>query len=107
MAAKLHHPLYQSKEFVGHVDSLAIAYNKLDWGTLYEPGIAKQIGKTSGYLAEQYGRHRQCITLLQAFNRAHHALLNEMDKGWTYTEFADEFYELNRQVLALSELLVK
>lgn len=172
-----------------NMDSLAIAYNKLDWGILYEPGIAKQIGKTSGYLAEQYGKRRQrkvvkeilihgdtlvdacvksiveglksdqfkslienertglennyraylnstsltgttprpefdrtymecrlkieraesmrrqCITLLQAFNRAHHALLNEMDKGWTYTEFADEFYELNRQVLALSELI--
>lgn len=42
-----------------NMDSLAIAYNKLDWGTLYEPGIAKQIGKTTGYLAEQYGKHRQ------------------------------------------------
>ena len=42
-----------------NMDSLAIAYNKLDWGTLYEPGIAKQIGKTSGYLAEQYGKRRQ------------------------------------------------
>ena len=35
------------------MDSLAIAYNKLDWGVLYEPGIAKQIGKTTGYLAER------------------------------------------------------
>lgn len=42
-----------------NMDSLAIAYNKLDWGTLYEPGIARQIGKTSGYLAEQYGKRRQ------------------------------------------------
>lgn len=42
-----------------NMDSLAIAYNKLEWGTLYEPGIAKQIGKTSGYLAEQYGKRRQ------------------------------------------------
>ena len=42
-----------------NMDSLAIAYNKLDWGTLYEPGIAKQIGKTSGYMAEQYGKRRQ------------------------------------------------
>ena len=42
-----------------NMDSLAIAYNKLEWGTLYEPGIAKQIGKTSGYLAEQYGKCRQ------------------------------------------------
>jgi hypothetical protein len=42
-----------------NMDSLAIAYNKLDWGILYEPGIARQIGKTSGYLAEQYGKRRQ------------------------------------------------
>ena len=168
-----------------NMDSLAIAYNKLDWGTLYEPGIAKQIGKTSGYLAEQYGKRRQCkvvkkilehgdtlvdacvkslvdglksaefkslienertglennyraylntssltgttprpefdrayvenrlkleqaeamrrqcITMLQSFNRAHHALLKEMDNRRTYTEFADELIELNRQVLAL------
>ena len=172
-----------------NMDSLAIAYNKLDWGILYEPGIAKQIGKTSGYLAEQYGKRRQrkvvkdilihgdtlvdacvktlaealksdqfkslienertglennyraylnstsltgttpwpefdrkymecrirleraesmrrqCITMIQAFNRAHHALLKEMDNRKTYTEFADELYELNRQIVALSELL--
>ena len=165
-----------------NMDSLAIAYNKLDWGTLYEPGIAKQIGKTSGYLAEQYGKRRQrkmvksilvhgdtlvdacvkslvdglksaefkslieneltglennyraylnsvsligstplpeydrayvenrlrieraeamrrqCITTLQSFNRAHHALLKEMDNRRTYSEFADELFELNRQV---------
>ena len=42
-----------------NMDSLAIAYNKLDWGTLYEPGIAKQIGRTSGYLVQQYGKRRQ------------------------------------------------
>ncbi len=42
-----------------NMDSLAIAYNKLDWGTLYDPGIAKQIGKTTGYLAEQYVKRRQ------------------------------------------------
>lgn len=42
-----------------NMDSLAIAYNQLDWGALYEPGIAKQIGHTSGYLAEQYGKRRQ------------------------------------------------
>ena len=41
------------------MDSLTIAYNKLDWGVLYEPGIAKQIGKTGGYLAEQYCKRRQ------------------------------------------------
>ena len=169
-----------------NMDSLAIAYDKLDWGTLYEPGMAKQIGKTSGYLAEQYGKHRQrklvkkilehgdtlvdacvrslvdglksdefkslieneriglennyraylnsaslmgttplpdfdhayienrlkieraeamrrqCITMLQSFGRAHCALLKEMDNHRTYTEFADELYELNRQVLALT-----
>ena len=28
-----------------NMESLAIAYNKLDWGTLYEPGIAKQNGQ--------------------------------------------------------------
>ena len=46
-----------------NMDSLAIAYNKLDWGTFYEPGIAKQIGKTSGYLAEQYGKRHQRKTV--------------------------------------------
>ena len=165
-----------------NMDSLAIAYNKLEWGTLYEPGIAKQLGKTSGYLAEQYSKHRQrklvrgilehgdtlvdacvkslveglksaefkslienertglennyraylnssalagtaplpefdrayvenrlkleqaesmrrqCITTLQSFNRAHHALLKEMDNPRTYTEFADELFELNRHL---------
>ena len=172
-----------------NMDSLAIVYNKLDWGTLYEPGIAKQIGKTSGYLAEQYGKRRQrklvrnilehgdtlvdacvkslveglksddlkglienertglennyraylnsttltgttplpefdrvyienriklenaevmrrqCITTLQSFSRAHHALLKEMYNRRTYTEFADELFELNRQILALTALL--
>lgn len=170
-----------------NMDSLAIAYNKLDWGTLYEPGIAKQIGKTSGYLAEQYGKRRQryvvkgvlehgdtlvdacvkalvetlksadfkslieiertglennyraylnsvmlnggtpspdfdriyiecrlkieraesmrhqCISMLQSFGRAHKALLKEMDNRHTYNEFADELFELNRQILALKE----
>ena len=170
-----------------NMDSIAIVYNKLDWGTLYEPGIAKQIGKTSGYLAEQYGKRRQrklvrnilehgdtlvdacvkslveglksddlkglienertglennyraylnsttstgttplpefdrayienriklenaevmrrqCITMLQSFSRAHHALLKEMDNHRTYTEFADELFELNRQILALTK----
>lgn len=165
-----------------NLDSLAIAYNKIDWGTLYEPGIAKQIGKTSGYLAEQYGKRRQryvvkgilvhgdtlvdacvkslveslksaemktlieneriglennyraylnytklneatplagfdrtyiecrlkieqaealrrkCISMLQSFGRAHKALLKEMDNRHTYSEFADELLELNRQL---------
>ena len=172
-----------------NMDSLAIAYNKLDWGTLYEPGIAKQIGKTSGYLAQQYGKHRQrkvvknilehgdtlvdtcvkslveglksdqlkslienertglennyraylnstsiagispnpdfdrmyienrlktehaetlrrqCITMLQSFSRAHHSLLKEMDNHRTYSEFSDELFELNRQALAIADLL--
>ncbi len=174
-----------------NMDSLAIAYNKLDWGTLYEPGIAKHIGRTSGYLAEQYGKRRQrrmmqsflehgdklvddcvksltqtlksddfksvienertglennyraylnmtslngttplpdfdrtylecrlkieqaesmrrqCITMLQAFNRAHNTLRKEMYNRRTYSEFADELFELNRQVLTLTELLKK
>lgn len=42
-----------------NIDSLAIAYNKLDWGILYEPGMAKSLGKTSGYLTEQYMKRRQ------------------------------------------------
>ena len=171
-----------------NMDSLAIAYNKLDWGTLYEPGIARQIGKTSGYLAEQYGKRRQyrmvkamveqgdslvdacckslvaglksgefkslieneqtglennyraylnslqltgaspalefdrlyldnririetartmnkrCISMLQSFRRAHAALLKELDNPRTYSELSEELFELNRQVLALSEL---
>lgn len=172
-----------------NMDSLAITYNKLDWGELYEPGIAKQIGKTSGYLAEQYGKRRQyrlvkgiveqgdsivdvcckalvdglksaefkslidneqtglennyrayinslqlsgsapalefdrlylnnrvrietaqnmrkqCISMLQSFRRAHAALLKELDNPRTYSEFSDELFELNRQVLALFEML--
>ena len=171
------------------MDSLAIAYNNLDWGTLYEPGIAKQIGKTTGYLAEQYGKRRQqyvvkgilehgdtlvnacvkalvselksddfkglianernglesnyraylnatalnntpphsdfdriyvesrlkieqaealrrkCITMIQSFGRAHTALLKEMDNPATYSEFMDELYELNKQIVALDEIL--
>ena len=171
-----------------NMDSLAIAYNKLEWGTLYEPGIAKQIGKTSGYLAEQYGKRRQyrlvksiveqgdslveiccnslisglksaefkelieneqkglennyrayinslqlsgavpalefdklylnnririetarnmrsqCVTMLQSFRRAHAALLKELDNPRTYSEFSDELFELNRQVIALAEM---
>lgn len=172
-----------------NMDSLAIAYNKLDWGTLYEPGIAKQIGKTTGYLAEQYDKRRQryvvkgilehgdtlvdacvkalvaelksddfkglianertglennyraylnatalnhtpphsdfdriyvesrlkidqaeslrrrCITMLQSFSRAHSALLKEMDNRATYTEFMDELYELNKQIVDIAEIL--
>lgn len=174
-----------------NMDSLAIAYNRLDWGDLYEPGIAKQIGKTSGYLAQQYGKRRQrrmvqsflehgdklvddcvkalvetlksadfksvienertglennyraylnmtslngtvplpdfdrtylecrlkieqaesmrrqCITMLQAFGRAHNALRKEMYNRRTYSEFADDLFDLNLQVLALAKLLEK
>ena len=48
-----------------NIDSLAIAYMALGldeafgFGEAYEPGLAKQLGKTSGYLAEQYGKRRQ------------------------------------------------
>ena len=174
-----------------NMDSLAIAYNKLDWGIMYEPGIAKQVGKTSGYLAEQYGKHRQsrvvksileygdtlvtaccsalveglksdefrslitnertglennyraylnsvsltgtcprpdfdriyienrlkieradalrrqCITTLQSFNRSHQALVKEMHNHRTYSEFSEELYNLNTQVLAISKLLTR
>ena len=41
------------------LDSLALAYSGLGFDELYEPGLAKQLGKTSGYLAEQYGKRRQ------------------------------------------------
>jgi hypothetical protein len=168
-----------------NIDSLAIAYNKLDWGDDVEPGLAKQLGKTSGYLAEQYGKRRQlklvkeivaegdsivgcccslliaalkspemlelienervgleqdykaylnscslrgvepwvefdrvyvedrlkieasrdvrrqCITRLQAFRRAHAALLKELDNPRTYSEFSDALFELNRQICAI------
>ena len=168
-----------------NIDSLAVAYNKLDWGDDVEPGLAKQLGKTSGYLAEQYGKRRQlklvkqivaegdsivgsccaaliealkseemlelieneriglennykaylnscslngaapaleidrvyvedrikiesakdvrrqCITRLQAFRRAHAALLKELDNPRTYAEFSDALFELNRQICAI------
>lgn len=170
-----------------NIDSLAIVYNRLDWGTLYEPGLAKQMGRTSGYLAEQYGKCRQlklvrqvveegdsiiatccdvlisalksdellelieneqrglennykaylrsaglrgvepsiefdrlyvtnrlkieaardarrlCITKLQAFRRAHAALLKELDNPKNYAEYSDALFELNRQIVALSK----
>lgn len=171
-----------------NIDSLAIVYNRLDWGTFYEPGMAKQLGKTSGYLAEQYGKRRQyklvkqmvaegdsivaaccnvlisalksdellqlienervglennykvylnsarlrgvepvvdldrmyvedrikietardtrrrCVTTLQAFRRAHAALLKEMDNPRSYDELSDALFELNRQIVQLVEL---
>lgn len=171
-----------------NIDSLAIAYNKLDWGDDVEPGLAKQLGKTSGYLAEQYGKRRQlkivrevvaegdsivgtccaaliealkseemlelienerlglerdykaylnscsvsgvepwvefdrvyvedrlkieasrdvrrqCITRLQAFRRAHAALLKELQGGRSYEEFSDALFELNRQIVAIGTI---
>ena len=165
-----------------NIDSLAIAYSGLGFDELYEPGLAKQLGKTSGYLAEQYGKRRQlkivrevvaegdsivatccaaliealkseemlelienervgleqdykaylnscsvrgvepwvefdrvyvedrlkveasrdvrrqCITRLQAFRRAHAALLKELDNPRSYAEFSDALFELNRQI---------
>jgi len=50
---------------------------------------------------------RKCITMLQSFGRAHNALLKEMDGRNTYDEFADELYDLNIQILALSQLIAK
>lgn len=155
---------------------------------VYEPGLAKQLGKTSGYLAEQYGKRRQlkivrevvaegdsivgcccslliavlkspemlelienervgleqdykaylnscsvrgvepwvefdrvyvedrlkieasrdvrrqCITRLQAFRRAHAALLKELQGGRSYEEFSDALFELNRQIVAIGTI---
>ena len=172
-----------------NIDSLAIAYDKLSsLGEFYEPGMAKQLGKTSGYLAEQYGKRRQlkivrqivaegdsivssccaaliealkseemlelienerlglerdykaylnscsvrgvepwvefdrvyvedrlkieasrdvrrqCITRLQAFRRAHAALLKELQGGRSYEEFSDALFELNRQLCAIGTI---
>ena len=46
-----------------NIDSLALALGAFDGAfgldEVYEPGLAKQLGKTSGYLAEQYGKRRQ------------------------------------------------
>ena len=41
---------------------------------------------------------RQCITRLQAFRRAHAALLKELQGGRGYEEFSDALFELNRQI---------
>ena len=48
---------------------------------------------------------RRCITMLQSFSRAHSALLKEMDYHATYSEFMDELYELNKQIVDIAELL--
>lgn len=171
-----------------NMDSLAIAYNKLEWGTLYEPGLGKSLGKTSGYLTEQYMKRRQrklmmdmltvgdtivssccnaliasfkseqfiglidneeqglesdyraylnslhaqdrfpemnvdrtylaqkaqlekarklrkqSITMLQSLEKAHRALVLEMDKHRTFSEFSSELFELSSQVSNVVEL---
>lgn len=171
-----------------NIDSVAIAYNKLDWGTLYDPGMAKNLGKTSGYLTEQYMKRRQrrlvydvlvtgdtivatcCdaliagfksadflelidneeeglendyraylnsmqvldrapaadfdkvyltekaqiekarqlrkknISMLQSLKKAHAALVREMDKPRTYSEYSSDLIELNGQIHDLAEI---
>ena len=47
---------------------------------------------------------RQCITRLQAFRRAHAALLKELDNPRTYAEFSDALFELNRQLYAIGTI---
>lgn len=42
-----------------NVDSLLYEYNKADWGSPVETGFARQIGKTSGYVAESIGKRIQ------------------------------------------------
>lgn len=42
-----------------NVDSLIIAYNKLEWSDPIEPGLSKQLGKTTGYISEEIGRRVQ------------------------------------------------
>lgn len=175
-----------------NIDSLALALGAFDGAFgldgVYEPGLAKQLGKTSGYLAEQYGKRRQlkivrevvaegdsivgtccslliaalkspemlelienervgleqdykaylnscslngvapwvefdrvyvedrlkieasrdvrrqCITRLQAFRRAHTALLKELQGGRSYEEFSDALFELNRQIVEIGTI---
>ena len=76
-----------------NLDSLAIAYNKLDWGTLYEPGIAKQIGRTSGYLAEQYGKRHQRKTV-QGMLTHGNKLVDECVQTMVSVLKSDEFKSL-------------
>ena len=47
---------------------------------------------------------RQCITRLQAFRRAHAALLKELDNPRSYAEFSDALFELNRQLYAIGTI---
>ena len=73
-----------------NMDSLALAYNNMEWGILYEPGIAKQVGKTSGYLAEQYGKHRQrrmVKTILEHGDTLVTACCNSLVAGLKSDEF--------------------
>lgn len=171
-----------------NIDSLAIAYNKLDWGVLYEPGMAKSIGKTSGYFTEQYMKRRQykhikevliagdtivafccdaliagfkseeflelidneevslendyraylnsmnslkripevdfdriylvekgeiekarelrkkSISMLQSLKKAHANLIKDLEKGRTYSEYSDDFFELSEQIQSIVKL---
>ena len=47
---------------------------------------------------------RQCITRLQAFRRAHAALLKELDNPRSYDEFSDALFELNRQIVEIGTI---
>lgn len=42
-----------------NVDSLIIAYNKTEWGERIEPGLSRQLGQTTGYVAENLGKKVQ------------------------------------------------
>lgn len=172
-----------------NMDSILIVYNKLEWGDEIETGLPRQIGKTSGYLAEQYMKRRQkyllkqvlvsgdtlvatcctalaellrkndmkqlidneeagleanfrsylnsmqvrgslpsenadrrylelrkeiadartlqskCASALTSLKNAHHKLLEELDKGRTYTEYSDDFVEFAAQATAVKKLI--
>lgn len=42
-----------------NVDSLLIAYNSIKWDDEINTGLSKMIGKTTGYLTEEYSKRRQ------------------------------------------------
>lgn len=42
-----------------NVDSLLIAYNSIKWDDEINTGLSKVIGKTTGYLTEEYSKRRQ------------------------------------------------
>lgn len=48
-----------------NIDSLLIAYNKLEWSDPIEPGLSKQLGKTTGYVAEEIGKRVQRKKVLE------------------------------------------